>query len=373
MKQFAPDRRKARNVGVLAGLVVAMTLGLAGCASQPKGEAPMILRWPEAPLPTRIEYVTVIRGSRDLEGPPTFGDQFARFVGLDADANQIMVHPADIEVTPDGQVVYVSDFARGVVHVFDRLQKKARVIGEDQPFSRPFGLDLDSAGRIWLVEQGKQQIRVLDAEGRTERILQDPHFIRPVDLALDEARGRVYVADPSHQDSQEHYVRILDLEGNYLGELGSGRGTSEGNLLFPTYLAVDGDGNVYVSDTMNSRVSIFASDGSFQRTVGSRGDGFGLFDKPKGVAVDSFGNLYVVDSSWSNVQIFGPEGQVLLYFGGRGGYPGLLRNPTGIAIAQDTNTIFVADYLNRRVVIYQLVNTDADDSKPDDAEQEPEG
>lgn len=247
-----------------------------------------------------------------------------------------------------------------------------RALGADLPLGRPLGLDLAPSGELYVVEQGKQQVRVFDpADGRTLRVFQNPRFIRPADVAVDEARGRVYVSDPAHQSSDEHYVRVLDLEGNYLGEVGEGRGTAPGKLLFPTYLTVGPDGTLYVADTMNARVSVFDAEGNFVRTVGARGDGFGLFDKPKGVALDSFQNLYVVDSSWSNVQIFGPLGHVLLYFGGRGGYPGLLRNPTGIEIARDTNTIFVADYLNRRVVIYQLENTDADDGIPRDGEPPP--
>ena len=103
--------------------------------------------------------------------------------------------------------------------------------------------------------------------------------------------------------------------------------------------------------TMNSRVSVFGPDGDFLRAIGSRGDGFGSFDKPKGIAFDSFGNLYVADSSFGVVQIFGPEDDLLLYFGGRGAHPGLLRNPTGIAIEPRSNTIFVADYLNRRLSV----------------------
>ena len=94
-----------------------------------------------------------------------------------------------------------------------------------------------------------------------------------------------------------------------------------------------------------------------------------MFDKPKGVALDSFGNVYVVDSSWANVQIFGPEGDLLLFFGGRGSYPGLLRNPTGIAVSTATDTIFVADYLNRRLSVYRLVNTGPGDGVPEERRQ----
>jgi DNA-binding beta-propeller fold protein YncE len=303
-----------------------------------------------------------------LTGPPTFGENVANFIGLDSGKRvRNIVHPVDIEVTPDGSVVYVSDFAQGIIHVYDLAKEEARYLGGSEPFARPFGLALDSSGNLYVAEQDLQQIRVLSPTGETLRFFRSDRLIRPVDIALDEANGRLYVADGSHQNSQEHYVRVFDLEGNYLGEVGKGRGSAEGYLLFPTYLAVDDAGNLFVADTMNSRVSVFDSEGRFLRTVGARGDGFGLFDKPKGVALDSFGNLYVVDSSWSNVQIFGPEGHVLLYFGGRGGYPGLLRNPTGIAIAKSVNKIFVGDYLNRRLTVYHLVNTQMGDGVPVDS------
>ena len=218
---------------------------------------------------------------------------------------------------------------------------------------------MDAAGNVYVAEQAARRIRVLSPEGETLRMLESPSLVRPIDIALDEARGRLYVADGARQHSPEHFVRVLDLEGNDLFRIGLGRGNEPGELLFPTYLAVAPDGRLFVSDTMNARISVFDPDGAFVRTIGARGDGWGLFDKPKGVAFDSFGNLYVVDSSWSIVQIFGPQDDALLYFGGRGSHAGLLRNPTAIAIARASgeNRIFVADYLNRRLSIYRLVNT----------------
>ena len=272
-----------------------------------------------------------------------------------------IAHPADVEVSADGDVLYVSDFAQGVVHVLDLTSGAVRYFGERDRFERPFGLALDSEGRLYVVEQAARQIRLVDEAGATLKIIRSDRLIRPTDIEIDDARNRMYVADPSHQGSREHFVRVFDLDGNYLGEVGEGRGTGPGQLLFPTYVTLDSDGNLYVSDTMNSRISVFDPQGRFSRVLGGRGDGFGQFDKPKGTAFDSFGNLYVVDSSWSNVQIFGPQDDVLLFFGGRGGFPGLLRNPTAIAIAQDSNRIYVGDYLNRRVSVFQLVNTEADD------------
>ena len=71
--------------------------------------------------------------------------------------------------------------------------------------------------------------------------------------------------------------------------------------------------------------------------------------------------MYVADAGWSNVQIFNQRGQTLLFFGGRGPIPGMLKNPSAVAIDRQ-NRIYVADYLNHRIEVYQLVNTTATDS-----------
>jgi len=316
------------------------------------------MKWPEPPLVTRVEHVRTISSPLDLDPRSTESvwDRFVHFLLGTRKTVRTLAHPMDVEVSPDGGTVYVSDFAQGIVHVFDLVEGVARYVGDGR-LARPFGLALDSKGNLYIAEQAKRQIRVVNPDGETLQIVQSDQLIRPADIELDEKRGRLYVADPSRQRSSDHFVRVFDLDGNYLGEIGQGRGLGDGKLLFPTYLALDPDGTLYVSDTMNGRVSVFNAEGNFVRTVGERGDGFGQFDKPKGVALDSFGNLYVVDSSWANVQIFGPESDVLLYFGGRGGYPGFLRNPTGIAVAREQNTIYVGDYLNHRIGVYRLVNT----------------
>jgi hypothetical protein len=129
---------------------------------------------------------------------------------------------------------------------------------------------------------------------------------------------------------------------------------------------------VYVSDTVNSRIQMFDADGKFVQQVGKRGNGWGMFDKPKGVALDSFGNVYVNDSGWCNTQIFNSKGQIMLFFGGRGTVPGLMQNPSSLAIDKQ-NRIYVGDLLNHRINVYQLVNTTAADSAPQVSTAPPQG
>ena len=140
------------------------------------------------------------------------------------------------------------------------------------------------------------------------------------------------MADTSHATSKEHTVKIFSLDGKLVGKIGGLKGYAPGHFLFPTYVWVDSNGDVYVTDTMNCRVQRFSPEGKYIRSYGERGDAWGQFNRPKGVALDTFHNVYVVDSGWSNVQIFNPQGQILLFFGGRGPLPGMLKNPTALAI-----------------------------------------
>lgn len=354
-----PAGRAGTSLSTVALLVAAIVLG--SCATAPKAPEAKRLVWPPAPETARIEFVRSLFSEEDLGRDATFNEKVIEFIsGRKPPANRIS-EPMALALSDDGERVYVSDYAQLAVFVFDFGKKTFNKIGKDQPFARPFGIALDADENLYVVEQEKKGVNVIDRQGRSIRFITDSSLDRPSGLAIDRARRRIYVVDTGHTRSNEHTVKIFDLEGKLLGHIGDGKGTGQGQFLFPTYVTVDAAGNVYVTDTLNSRIQKFDAEGHFLAKVGDRGTGWGMFDKPKGVAVDTFGNLYVVDSGWGNVQIFNPKGEVLLFFGGRGQYPGMLLNPAGIAI-DPKNRIYVGDYLNHRVEVYQLVNTSAQDS-----------
>jgi tripartite motif-containing protein 71 len=72
------------------------------------------------------------------------------------------------------------------------------------------------------------------------------------------------------------------------------------------YLAVDGDGHVYVTDPEGYRVIGFDAGGTFLVTFGEFGVGEGEFNLPTGIDVDESGSVYVVDSANNRVIKFGP-------------------------------------------------------------------
>jgi len=350
--------RAAKRLAVVscAGLIAA----LAGCITAPPVEE-VRPAWPAPPLPARIEFVRSLSSDQDMQKDTTFSDTLTEFLSGEKLPSNHLAEPMGVVVSDDGNRVYVSDYGQLAVFVFDFEKKSVTRIGKDTPLARPVGVALDADENLYVVEQEKKGISVFDRSGKSIRFITDPSIEKPDGIAIDRPRGRIYVADAAHTKSTEHTVKIFDMQGQLIGKLGSAKGSKPGEFLFPTYVTVDEQGSVYVTDTLNSRVQAFDVDGKYVKSFGQRGNAWGMFDKPKGVALDSFGNVYVVDSGWSNVQIFNAEGQILLFFGGNGRNPGLLWAPTAIAIDK-RNRIFVADNLNHRVEVYQLVNTTAADS-----------
>ncbi len=349
-------RHRAPMMAALIGI-----LAIAGCATGPSKEGQFRPVWPPPPLPARIEFVRTIVSDEDLGRDTTFSQALLNFLAGEKPTRNRIVEPMGLAVSDDGQRLYVSDFTQLEVFVFDFLQKKFTKIGEGEKLARPVGIALDGQEQLYVVEQEKRGITVFSREGKRLRFITHASLERPAGIAIDRERGKIYLADTGHTKSTEHSVKVFNLSGELIGKIGHGKGEEPGQFLFPTYLGLDPNGNLYVTDTLNSRVQAFDPDGNYMKSVGERGNSWGMFDKPKGVALDRFGNVYVVDSGWSNVQIFNPKGQILLFFGGRGSLPGQLSNPTAIAIDKE-NRIYVADYFNRRVEVYQLVNTTAEDS-----------
>lgn len=349
---------------VRTALPVLVALALSGCfAGVKKGDKLIELMWPEPPQKTRIKFVGTLTGEHEMATGFNWKKDLAEFLAGAPTTEKELAGPMGIAVSADAQRVYVTDFPQARVFLFDLANKAVKAWPVEQTkVAGPLGIAVDASENIYVVDSSENKVVVLDRDGKPVRTFTHPSFVRITGIAVDSKRGRIYVSDTSHQKSAEHKVRMFDLQGNYLKDLGKGKGFDPGYLMFPTYITLDDDGLVYVADSMNARVQAFDPDsGAVVQTYGQRGTAFGQFERPKGVALDSFGNLYVADSGWANVQIFNKKGEVLLYFGGRGRYPGLLNNPAGMAIDKN-NRIFVADTQNFRLSVYQLLNTTADDS-----------
>ena len=176
----------------------------------------------------------------------------------------------------------------------------------------------------------------------------DGQFVTPRDVAVG-PDGLIYVAD-----SGNHRIQVFDQDGEFLLKWGS-EGDEPGQLNEPWGITVAADGTVYVADTWNHRIQSFTPTGQFLNSFGTfvnvQHDAQaepGNFWGPRDIAIDSEGNLYVTDTGNKRVQKFTSDGQFLQAWGGGGIIPGSFEEPVGIGI-DDQDNIYVADTWNRRI------------------------
>lgn len=352
----APPRRASTPGRIPAARIALLALGAAlasGCATARRPAA----AWPAPPATERIRLVRTLSGGGDLEGGASkFWRKLAR---MDAPAR--LYHPLGVAVSPQGDLLAVTDQGLNQVLIFDLAANRVHQITRDDLGDAPGGVALDG-DTVWVTVPGRKVALAYGRDGSPRRSIDLADCERPLGIAVDGARGVLYVSDTSSPQGEGHSIHVHALEGGEHEHQFGKKGAGEGELFFPTFLALRPGGGLYVAETMNARVSEFDADGAFVRHFGERGDRFGQFDKPKGVAVDSFGNLYVVDGFFAAVQIFNRDAKLLLFFGGPGDSPGFLANPAGIAI-DGKNRIYVANGLNYRIDVYELVNTTAQDSQ----------
>ncbi|MBZ0309383.1 MAG: TIGR03663 family protein [Anaerolineae bacterium] len=157
--------------------------------------------------------------------------------------------------------------------------------------------------------------------------------------------GNIYVADTDNN-------RITDFspEGEFLREFGSTDGLNQ-----PWGVEVAPDGTVWVADTWNHQVKAFTPEGQFIIAWGyygtpndNPGDTNALYG-PRDITVDLNGNILVADTGGKRIRMYTPQGEWLIDVGFSGGGLGQLNEPVGLAVNPVSGDLLVADSWNRRV------------------------
>ena len=185
----------------------------------------------------------------------------------------------------------------------------------------PAGVALDGAGNLYIADRSNQRIRKVDSAGNISTVAGDgtagfsgdgaaateAQLNWPSGVALDGA-GNLYIADTIN-----HRIRKVDSSGNISTVAGGGSsGLGDGStavaarLLWPRDVAVDGSGNLYIADYWNQRIRKVDSAGVITTVAGTGAFGYSRdgaaataaqLNYPSGVALDGAGNLYIADSN----------------------------------------------------------------------------
>jgi sugar lactone lactonase YvrE len=175
-------------------------------------------------------------------------------------------------------------------------------------FKAPQGIAVDKWNNVYVADTGNKAVVEITSNialGGAVPLLNyagAPQFVNPVGVAVD-SQGNIYVADTGNPNSQ-----VIELPPGG-GDLATVPTSQFPNLLgtglrSPAGVAVDGAGNVYVSDIGNNNVvEIPSGSGSGNSpfvinltTMNGAGTGLTTLSNPGGLALDASGNLYIADT-----------------------------------------------------------------------------
>jgi sugar lactone lactonase YvrE len=275
------------------------------------------------------------------------------------------------------------------------------VRGGTAALGRPYAIAVDSAGSLYVADADHDEVQLVDATGAIsvaagnrflvpqlpclpvglEGMRECPPYTlgdgkpateavlaAPAGVALGED-GTVYIADTNN-----HLVRKLDANGvittvagvgtsGYSGDGGPG---VDAQLSAPRSLAFDGQGNLYIADSLNGRVRRLAPDGTISTIAGGGLGGIRDGDPARNatlqgsfaIAADAAGNVYIADAGHNRVRRVSAAGGLISTVAGNGlpGFAGdggpateaQLNGPGDIAL-DDRGRLYIADTGNHRV------------------------
>jgi sugar lactone lactonase YvrE len=251
--------------------------------------------------------------------------------------------PRDIACDPTNQYLYVADSQNNrIIKIINSIEKET-YINITNTIKQPHGIAVDNDQNCYIIDLDLPYVSLVEINGDIYNPIQLGSGLQePGGIAIDTLNNYIYVCNTNGANIQR-----MNLTG-LLNQI-----TIDGNGLFqsPNAIAVDYMGNMVILDNIYDSITTINRPSiwkllSYETIPTKLLDGTTLhppFISPSGIAVDSDGNIYVSDLNRTFIYKLDPTG----------GFIGTIGNgfntPYGLAI-DTVNNIYVADNGNNRIV-----------------------
>ena len=283
--------------------------------------------------------------------------------GWGSGADQQLQQPASVAFTRDGSILVPQVIGNAQVHRFgsDGTYRESFFGSEGEGRTLfPTGITVGPDDHIYVIQSTQESLLKLSPEG-TETLLK-VDIQQPTSVAVSE--DRIIVGAKAG-------FAILDAEGSPIRVVGT-EGFDDDQFDTVSGLALDQDGNIYVVDTYNNRISKYDSDGdrvwlvktgnpanqAANEGAGSikvETDAPAALQTPGAAVIDGAGRLVVVDTLDFSLTVFDTDnGDVIAKYGTYGTEEGTFLYPSGLAYDPQRDWFAVGDLGNDRVQIVRI-------------------
>jgi DNA-binding beta-propeller fold protein YncE len=241
-------------------------------------------------------------------------------------------------------LLYIADAGnKGMVLTYD-LQKK-RI----SPINGAGELIADEASDIYVTKDGSfyitdtlgKRVLHLDEDGDfIKEFRSGPNISRPIAVTVNEDSGDVFIADEVYSK-----IIVFNQRGEPVRGMG-GRGVGEGKFRIITDM-IKVSGGFLVSDRIELSVQMLDERGNYQGDFGAKELYF-----PTALAADKFGRVYVAEKVDSTIKVF-LNGELIDTIGKNGYGDGEFRHISDMKLVN--RKLYVADSLNGRIQVFEIL------------------
>ncbi|XP_066288850.1 tripartite motif-containing protein 3-like [Branchiostoma lanceolatum] len=250
-----------------------------------------------------------------------------------------------VSVSPD-HMIWVADRSKARLQVYSM---EGAYLGQFPPGAQGLGYPSKTTSDVSIDRDGHLWVLMIGYPGSPYSVVQvgrdgnvKANFNLPDTVPRGALRGMAAGLHNNHvfvtwSDGNRGGVQAFEPHGKLLWDVGR-----QQRMKSPMNVAVDGKGNIFVSDFRTHFVYEYDETGKYVSKLGGPGRSGGRLDHPEGICVDTSGHILVVDPRNQRVVMYNNWGRYVRHIAVRA------KNPTGVAVGPgghlvviNTNTITV--------------------------------